>query len=52
MLAVCIGGIPFGMLLERWLGGDWWFAGWVFGGLLTGIPIDRFIDDRSRRLEK
>jgi hypothetical protein len=49
---VSVGGIPFGFLFHFWLGGRWWLAGWVFGGMLIGIPIDKFIDGRCRKLEK
>jgi hypothetical protein len=49
--AVAVGGVPFSFVFQVWLGGYWWLAGWILGGL-TGIPIDKFIDERFRHLEK
>jgi len=51
-LAECLGAIPFGFIFHWWLGGPWFILGLVFGGLLVGIPIDRFLDDKHRPLEK
>jgi hypothetical protein len=51
LIAIGIGGIPAGLILHFWLGGRWWFAGWILGGLLTGVPIDKFMDERFRKLE-
>ena len=45
IVAVCLGGIPLGVL---------WFVlgynplwGWICGGFLTGVPIDKHLDNRS-----
>src|ERR1039457_4505761 len=51
-VGISFGGIPFGWLFHIWFGGQWWLAGWTLGGLLTGIPIDKYIDERLRKLEK
>jgi hypothetical protein len=49
---VGIGGIPFGLLFHHFFAGNLWLAGWVFGGLLVGIPLDKFYDGRFRKLER
>lgn len=50
--AIFLGAIPIGFLFYRWFGGDLWFVGFVLGGSLTALPIDKFIDGRYRPLEK
>ena len=50
--ALLLGAIPLGVLFDYSFGGEWWLAGSLVGGLLTGLPIDKFIDDRYRPLEK
>ena len=49
---VGLGGVPFGLLFHHYFVGDWWLAGGAFGGLLIGIPLDKFYDGRFRKLEK
>ena len=49
---VGIGGVPFGLLFYHFFAGGFWLAGWVFGGLLIGIPLDKFYDGRYRKLKK
>jgi hypothetical protein len=51
-LSVCLGAVPFGLLFYWWHDGDWWILGVVLGGLLVGVPIDRFLDDKRRPLKK
>lgn len=50
--AFLLGAIPLSVLFDHYFGGEWWFAGFVVGGLLTALPIDKFIDDQYRTLEK
>lgn len=52
ILGECLGAIPFAFLFHWLFGGPWFILGLVFGGLLVGIPIDRFLDDKHRPLEK
>ena len=53
---VGFGGVPFGLLFYHFFAGGFcggfWLAGWVFGGLLIGIPLDKFYDGKYRKLEK
>jgi len=49
---VGIGGIPLGLLSHHYFAGGWWLPGGAFGGLLSGIPLDKFYDGRFRKLEK
>lgn len=51
-LAECLGAIPFGFVSYWWLGRPRCILGTIFGALLVGIPIDRFLDDKHRPLEK
>lgn len=47
-----LGGFPAGFLFLILFGQNIGFIGFLLGGLLTVLPIDKFIDDRFRPLEK
>ena len=51
-LGVSVGGIPAGWLMHLWFGRVGWIGGWLLGAFLTGVPLDRYFDDKVRRLEK
>ena len=48
----CLGAIPLGLIFYYWLGFPWQIFGMIFGALAVGIPMDRFLDDKHRPLEK
>ncbi len=49
---VCVGGVPLGLVFHFWLGGYWNLVGLGLGGLLIGIPLDKFYEGRFQKLEK
>jgi len=48
----CLGAIPVGLICHIWLSITWSLVGFMAGGILVALPIDKFIDGRYRRLEK
>ena len=49
---VGVGAIPVGLLFHLCFGGGWWIVGVALGGLIVGIPLDKFYDGKRRKLEK
>jgi hypothetical protein len=49
---VCIGAIPFGLIFWFFVSHQAAVAGGTLGGLLTGIPLDKFYEGHFRKLEK
>lgn len=52
LFGVCVSGAPVAWFFYKWRGSHWWIAGWLLGGLLVGIPFDKFLDAKLRPLEK
>jgi hypothetical protein len=44
-------GAPFGLVVFFFFGPVFGLAAFVLGGLVAGIPLDRHVDEKYRRLE-
>jgi hypothetical protein len=44
-------GVPFGLVVFLFFGPVFGVAAVLLGGLIAGIPIDRYIDEKFRQLE-
>ena len=49
---VCAGAVPVGYIFYFWLGAFGDLLGVALGGLLVGLPLDKFYDGNFRKLEK